>query len=822
MPDTVIREAVGRIVLSHDKKLGAAGPLTISNALRPPTNRAAAPLVGAAFSITGDELVTLDAHGQLVSFHLHLNRYTAVRRQGARAVSIAFSPLRRSELYVALADGNIECIDTATRSVVGLLKGHLNAVHTLACHPHQPMILSCARDAAILWTTADFARLRAMPAAPTRSLQHALFLPSGDGLLTCVERSLTLWRLGDLDAVCTLKLPPAHDASLKLRTCAVTPDAAFAVGAGEGGWLALWSLHTRTLARMILLPDALGAVTQLTAMPLPPPSATASAPVLLTCTDGAIRLVDAAAPAVVAAVTPSANEPKLVRAALDPSLRLLAAIAGDGTVRVHGSHVLSAVAAPVALRSVTAGPLFDAARAAGDKENRTGPASGKRAPRPTPPPTLPLSWQRAIADNAAALPLASGLPADSALLDPRKMNSMLRTCWQFPARQRPYAWRLALRLPRNERAYAALVAKGVHPASARLHTSLPLANRRTLGRLERLLSCLAHWCPLFGQVGELPPTAFPWLLAFDGDELGAFEACATVLLNWGGRFYEYHPNPPIEVLRDADTVLHARNPVLRAHLLTIGAGPASWAWPLLASLFARVLARPDWLMLWDHLVCMAPQFLLFVLVNFVHLHAGLLLRAETSQDVAAVLLRPSALQMRVWLKAAYAQYDATPPEAMPQWAPFTPLEPGEVYPPGLAHPTVIVDHGAKTIEAIRQSELELARQRMLVSAMDEESEAESARLAAWSEREASLAHAEDSARRQLSERKAAIDRQAGEASLALKEQRLKGATMRAERMRLTQDAREREHTNAMTALQVCLTNRSLPGTLSGWHSHGLG
>ena len=45
---------------------------------------------------------------------------------------------------------------------------------------------------------------------------------------------------------------------------------------------------------------------------------------------------------------------------------------------------------------------------------------------------------------------------------------------------------------------------------------------------------------------------FPWLLAFDGDDKSAFEAAATILLNWGQGFYEFHPNPPVEVLRDAD------------------------------------------------------------------------------------------------------------------------------------------------------------------------------------------------------------------------------------------------------------------------------
>ena len=80
---------------------------------------------------------------------------------------------------------------------------------------------------------------------------------------------------------------------------------------------------------------------------------------------------------------------------------------------------------------------------------------------------------------------------------------------------------------------------------------------------------------------------YPWTLVFGADELAAFEAAATVLLNWGQAFYEYHPNPPVEVLRDADAVLQSMSPALRAHLLAIGCSAQQWAWPLLASLFAQ-------------------------------------------------------------------------------------------------------------------------------------------------------------------------------------------------------------------------------------------
>ena len=264
---------------------------------------------------------------------------------------------------------------------------------------------------------------------------------------------------------------------------------------------------------------------------------------------------------------------------------------------------------------------------------------------------------RAEASPSLRLAAVGGVDAASALLAPSRLSSILRTCWAFPARQRTYAWRFALQLPSNTAAHAALLAKGPHDVCARLSSALPLSNRRSLQRLERLLSCLSHWCPLFATVSELPPAVFPWLLAFDGDDLAAFEAAATVLTNWGLRLYEYHPHPPAEVLAEAHAVLAYCAPGVAAHLRAIGCGADAWAWPLLASFFARVLAKDDWLVLWDHLLCAQPRFVLFALAAFVAHHGALLLQASDAADVGAVLLRASALQMRLWLKTAYAFYD---------------------------------------------------------------------------------------------------------------------------------------------------------------------
>ena len=122
--------------------------------------------------------MTLDTNGQLIAFYLQQNRYAAIKRSGARAVAIAFSPRRRSELFVALADGTIECMDTASKQVVGSLKGHVHAARTLACHPDQSLLLSCAGDAAILWRTSDFTRQRALPVPRGSSGARARPLPA--------------------------------------------------------------------------------------------------------------------------------------------------------------------------------------------------------------------------------------------------------------------------------------------------------------------------------------------------------------------------------------------------------------------------------------------------------------------------------------------------------------------------------------------------------------------------------------------------------------------------------------------------------------------
>jgi acyl-CoA synthetase (AMP-forming)/AMP-acid ligase II len=165
-----------------------------------------------------------------------------------------------------------------------------------------------------------------------------------------------------------------------------------------------------------------------------------------------------------------------------------------------------------------------------------------------------------------------------------------------------------------------------------------------------------------------------------------------------------------------------------------------------------------------------------------------------------VLLRPAAIMMRGWLQSAYELYER-PGVTLPAWKSFAPLAVGESYPASLPMPTAIVNHGAATLEAIRKSEAELARQRALATALEEEESAETARLQQWHAREATLALAEEACRKELAQRRTELEKQAAQTSLALKTARLKGMDARAERLRLAVEAREREHASTMSTLQ---------------------
>lgn len=172
----------------------------------------------------------------------------------------------------------------------------------------------------------------------------------------------------------------------------------------------------------------------------------------------------------------------------------------------------------------------------------------------------------------------------------RKLKDFLHRNGFFPPSSRAVAWRLLLCLPRNEAAYEVLSgadASGSHGRDARLST---------------LLTALETWAPELAAVAWLRPVAQPLAAVFGRDSVLAFEACASLMLNWALPWLETFPAAPKDCLAPAVIALQA-DPELLSHLQIVSENEVErLIWPVLRSLLSDFLPKELFEGLWDHLI----------------------------------------------------------------------------------------------------------------------------------------------------------------------------------------------------------------------------
>ena len=526
--------------------------------------------VQVAFNCRCDTVAALNEHGQVISFDLEHNRYAVLKRGGSAGVALAFSSTLSHELFVALEDGLVEALDAAKRAAVGLetsrdaesqaqyqapgavLRGHRGPAHTLACHPSAPLLLACSADLVSLWESRALRRVGTLAAgsppgaAPTEPFVSAALSPSGGHVLTCLPHAVVVWRSADLGETATYKLPPSH-ASVPLCSVTVDGSGSHAVGAGAGGLLALWSLRSHLLLKLLEVPGG-SAISQAAWLPAPRQERLA-----LVCADGALRFVVPSADEVVGTLRPRGGRGGgcgFRSVAADPLGRAIAAVCSDGRIALYsleggsggaGGGGVGGGGVGSALRrepewaqrewaqrdgsrrdgSRRDGSRRDGSRRDGERRDGERRAPEWRAPErrqrgqrePVPRRAAPQRSRRLAEDRAGGLaggrrdrggaaeaeadfhrtPLLQGrsnlaqllplsrlglLPEESALLDARKLRSILQRSGRFPDEHRRLVWRFLLQLPGNASAHKGLSARGQHPANAPLHDRLSLRSRR--------------------------------------------------------------------------------------------------------------------------------------------------------------------------------------------------------------------------------------------------------------------------------------------------------------------------------------------------------
>ena len=170
-----------------------------------------------------------------------------------------------------------------------------------------------------------------------------------------------------------------------------------------------------------------------------------------------------------------------------------------------------------------------------------------------------------------------------------------------------------MQLPENAAAFSNLVRKGRHPCFSNLHSIYPIKDRRLFKRLERILSALAYWSPIFCEVSHLPALVFPFVKLVEND-LHCFEFTATVLLNWCSEWYEQFPKPPLKILQEIEMLLLHHDKQLHTHLFSCNIPPELYIWSLLQTLLSEVFSKQEWCIIWDHIVMNHQQSYLYFVV----------------------------------------------------------------------------------------------------------------------------------------------------------------------------------------------------------------
>lgn len=471
------------------------------------------------------------------------------------------------------------------------------------------------------------------------------------------------------------------------------------------------------------------------------------------CDDGLLRFVDVQNSTLVSELGTNA---RIDGFACCANGRYVLAIQEAGTVTLYSvDHLLSNPVARHEHKSMVASSGRSAAKLKGSSASQRGrgrPGSGNTVgPGPGPEAAkiemLPAAGGRGSVrrpENRAGTDLASQSVREDRLM------TILHGYGEFPVRYRRFIWRQILRLPENFDDYHALLAKGTHNAYKLLHQEYPLKSRKSLRIFQRNLSALAHWAPIFGELDYLPRLAFPIIKYFENAPIVSFEIIATVVTNWCQQWFDFFPNPPINVLNMVENLLAHHDSVLYRHLYLSKVTSQLFAWPLLRSLFSEVLTEGEWLVAWDNIFSNAPSFLYYMVVSYLTHNRVTLLQCNKLADFKFFFHHKNPIKISKVVTAAYNYIDRTPAKIDPgrSLKPFAPLSAGQ-YPVFNKYPAYIVNYEVQERERIRDEEVQFLKQRAL--ALEARNQTESLRLAeeAWHQQQELLEQAEHDRRAKI-------------------------------------------------------------------------
>uniref|UniRef100_A0A8C0GED5 TBC1 domain family member 31 n=1 Tax=Chelonoidis abingdonii TaxID=106734 RepID=A0A8C0GED5_CHEAB len=630
-----------------------------------------------------------------------------------------------------------------TKELVSWMRGHDSSVSSISVHGSGRYAITTSTDTAQFWDLDTFQRKRKLNVRQSVGIQKVFFLPLSNTILSCFkDNSIFAWECDTLQ--CKYQLPTSIEGSvLHYKVFAITRDGRVLVTGGKSNHLHLWCLESKQLLRIIQMPTKVRAVRHLEF--LPDSFDGGSNQVLgVLSQDNIMRFINIQTCKHLFDI--GNHEEGISTAAVSPNGRYIASVMQNGSLNIYSVQALTQEVnkPPPPLVKV----VEDLSKDKLGASKLTMRVTSGRSERPwksrgskTQTRVLKPQVNTSLENKENELPDG---------LNKKRLQALLKGFGEYPAKYRMFVWRALLQLPENYLAFSSLIDKGIHSAFVHLKDEYPMKSRKLLRVLQRTLSALAHWSAIFGETPYIPLLAFPFVKLFQNNQLICFEVVATVIVNWCQHWFEYFPNPPVNVLSMVENILAHHDKELLQHLINYNVTSQLYAWPLLETLFSEVLTREEWLKVFDNIFSNHPSYFLMMVAAYIICSRAPLLHCNQTEDFEYFFHHRNNLDINVVIKEAYHLMETTPSDIHPQRMldDFIPLTKGQ-YPVFNKYPKFIVDYQTQERERIRQDEIEYLRERQLVHEIEAKAVQRKVEDEAWYRKQELLREAEEQRRKIL-------------------------------------------------------------------------
>ncbi|XP_023936242.2 TBC1 domain family member 31 [Bicyclus anynana] len=599
-----------------------------------------------AFEDTHEKLACADNVGNIFVFDFADLKFWKLKNQDPCSAML-FDPYKLDALAVANAKNfSINFVDIESGDVQFALTGHSAPVKHVAFSNNKiNNLLTASPVEAILWELRNYTKYFTLNTYTGAQIQQILFTPGGDYLVACFQNdTVQVWRHETMKSV--KQIIPRE---LKhLKNIAFTMNGRAMAIAGLAPILILFSMDTwKAIKSLDLLKYKISGVQQIAFIPQMFDGG-ANKILAILSGDCVLHFLDLDTLKIIHSINPESSG--IRRFSVSPTGKYFFCILQLGEVNIYKtSHVMdlahSSIEEPI------------------KKDLPCSSVTHKCV-------TNKQSATKVEVEEKMRL-----------CMDSARLRRILMQYGEYPDKFRSIIWRSLLVTPKNKKAYTALIDRGIHPAYKDIEKQFTIHSSVTLKNLKRLLSCLAHWCPLFAVMKFLPSFVFPFVKVLQKDPLLLFECVATVLINNCQLWFEYAPFPPISILAMIENILAEHDQHLLDHFCGHGVTSQTYALKILETAFSEVLTCSEWLILWDHILSNEPAFILMAVVSYNIVHRNALQRLDSHEQLENFFHMQNPIDKKAFLKKTYVLLNETPEEIHPRtfFTSFTSLEKGSSY-----------------------------------------------------------------------------------------------------------------------------------------------